>query len=61
MLKSMRYYYIWSKLFSFELKKYKDNTKIDIRNMSNKNDKYSKVLFGPHWFYSVYFVLFGPI
>ena len=41
--------------------KYKDNTKIDIRNMSNKNDKYSDVLFGPHWFYSVYFVLFGPI
>ena len=29
--------------------------------MSPKNDKYSKVSFGPHWFYSVHYVLFGLI
>ena len=29
--------------------------------MSPKNDKYSKVSFGPHWFYSVHSVLFGLI
>ena len=26
----MKFYYIWTKLFSFELKKYKTNTKIEI-------------------------------
>ena len=26
----MKFYYIWTTLFSFELKKYKTNTKIDI-------------------------------
>ena len=26
-----------------------------------ENDKYSKDLFGPHWFYSVHFVLLTPL
>ena len=29
--------------------------------MSPKNDKYSKVLFSPYWFYSVHSLLFDPI
>ena len=61
----MKFYYIWAKLFSFELK---DTYKIDIRNMSPKNaikminiqKSYSVhfVLFDPHWFCLVYV---GPI
>ena len=64
----MRFNYILTKLFSFELK---NTNKINIRNYKyvpikcNKNDKYSKVLFGPHWSIlptldSVH-ILFGPI
>ena len=59
----MKFYYIWAKLYSFELKNTKD---IDIRNYKdepqkcNKNEKYSKVSFGPHWFYLVHYVHFGP-
>ena len=33
----MKFYYIWTKFFNFEFKKYKENTKINIRNMSPKN------------------------
>ena len=74
-LKSMKFYYILAKLFSFELKKKKNKKQkktkqnkeltLDIRNMSPKNAikmiKYSKVLFSPHWFYSFHSILFGPI
>ena len=61
----MKFYYIWAKLFSFELK---NTYKIYIRNMSPKNaikiiniEKYYSVhfvLFDPHWFCLVYI---GPI
>ena len=59
----MRLYYILTKLFSFELK---NTNKINIRNYKyvpikcNKNDKYSKVLFGPHWSILPTLVLFSP-
>ena len=33
----MRFYYIWAKLFSFELKNTKKKKKIEIRNMNLKN------------------------
>ena len=59
----MRFYYILTKLFSFELK---NTNNINIRNYKyvpikcNKNDKYLKVLFGPHWSILPTLVLFGP-
>ena len=58
----MRFYYIWAKLFSFELK---NTNKIDIKNMNPENaikiiniQKSYSVLFSPLWFYSVQI---GPI
>ena len=58
----MRFYYIWAKLFSFELK---NTNKIDIKNMNPENaikiiniQKSYPVLFSPLWFYSVQI---GPI
>ena len=93
----MKFYYIWAKLFSFELKntkKEEEEKTLVIRNMSPKNAikkiniqksylvhfgfvqstlvlfglvspldpiLFTSVLFGPHWFYSVHFVHFGPL
>ena len=58
----MRFYYIWAKLFSFELK---NTNKIVIKNMNPENaikiiniQKSYSVLFSPLWFYSVQI---GPI
>ena len=61
-LKSMKFYYIWVEIFSFELKK-KNKMDIKNKNMSPKNAIKMiniQVLFGPHWLYLVYSFLFGP-
>ena len=50
----MKFYYIWAKLFSFELK---NTYKIDIRNMSPKN---AIKMINIQKSYSVHFVLFNP-